>query len=125
MPDSASRPELLNRQRWSWSQGPLLARLLRSFGRRIDHLAHLGDLAGREPADFGGLTDDRLIFGQIDAKGLVGRNVAFDPLNVGAKLLERLVGLRGCSAQLVALERADLRNVPLDDKFSERHRSSE
>src|ERR1700732_1469826 len=102
MPDSASRPELLNRQRWSWSQGPLLAGLLGSLSGRIDHLAHLGDLAGREPADFGVLPDDRLIFGQIDAKGLVGRDIAFDPLDVGSKLLERRVGLRGRAAQLLA-----------------------
>src|SRR5581483_1947236 len=41
------------------------------LGRRVDHLAHLGDLGRRKAADLGVLPDDLLVPGKVDAKGLV------------------------------------------------------
>ena len=89
---------------------------IRSGCGGVDHLPHLGDLGGREAAHLSVLTDRVLVLGQIDAERLVVGYVALDPLNVGSKLVERLVGLRRSAAKLLALERAYLRDFPLDDE---------
>src|SRR5712691_6058943 len=86
------------------------------FGGRIDHGANFGDLAGGKSADLRMLADDGFVLGEIDAKGLVGRDEALDPLDVGTELMQDLVGFRRRPAQLLALEAADLGNIPLDDK---------
>src|SRR4051812_10238043 len=92
--------------------------LIRTFGGGIDHLANFGDLACRKTADLGVTADDGFILGQIHAKGLVIGDVGFHPLDIGPELPQRLVGLRRCAAQLLALETADLGNVALDDEFA-------
>src|SRR4051812_28059823 len=92
-------------------------------GGRVDYLAHLGDLVGRKSADLGVLADDAFILGEIDAERLVVGDVALDPLDVGGKLIQRLVRLGSCGAQLLALEGADLGNLPFDDKPAQSHRS--
>ena len=64
-------------------------RLARSgglFRGRIDRLGDLGDLRRREAADLGVLADHRFILGEVDAEGLVGGDIALDPLYVGAEL---------------------------------------
>src|SRR6185437_9457398 len=89
--------------------------------RRVDHLAHFGDLSSREAADLGVLLDDVLVLGEVDTKRLVGGDIAFDPLDVGAKLTQDAVGLGRGAAELFALEAADRRDVTLDDEFAECH----
>src|SRR5205085_5019485 len=91
------------------------------FGRGIDHLADFGDLARREAADLGVFLDDRLILGEVDAEGLVGGDIAVDPLDVGAELAQYLVRFRRRAAKLLALEAADRRDVALDDEFAQSH----
>src|SRR5712692_10470598 len=91
------------------------------FGGRIDHGADLGDLAGGKSADLRVLADDGFILGEIDAKGLVSGDEALDPLDVGTELMQRLVGFRRRPAQLLALQAADLGNIPLDDEPAQCH----
>jgi hypothetical protein len=69
------------------------------------------------------LADDRLILREIDAERLVGRDEAFDPLNVGAEPAQHLVRLGGGGAQLLALEGADFGNVALNDESAQCHAS--
>lgn len=61
------------------------------FGGRVDHLAHLGHLGGREAADLGVFMNDRLVRGEVDAEGLVVGDVALQPLDVRAELAQYLV----------------------------------
>src|SRR5436305_7770515 len=92
------------------------------FGGGVDHFTHFGDLGGWEAADLGVLPDNRLVLGEIDAEGLVGRDKAFDPLDVGAEFAQDAVRLRRGALQLLALEATDRRNIPLDDEFAQCHR---
>src|SRR5262249_53343258 len=87
------------------------------FGRGINCLATLSDLGCRKPADLRVLADDVLVFGEINAKRLVVRDVAFEPLNVRPKLAEYPIRFCCCSAKLLALEGADLWNVAFDDEL--------
>ena len=66
----------------------------------VDHAADFGDFVGREAAEAGVLADDRFVFGEVDAKGLVAGDVALDPLDVGTELLEGRVYF--CAASLNA-----------------------
>src|SRR4249920_3771427 len=66
----------------------LLRRLLR---RRVDHLAHFGDLGRGKSADLGVLADDGFVLGEIDAERLVVGDIALDPLDVGAELMQDLI----------------------------------
>src|SRR6266404_5303617 len=61
--------------------------------RRVDHAADLGDLVRRKAAAPGVLVNDRLVVGKVDAKGLIGSDVALDPLDVGTELLQGRVRL--------------------------------
>ncbi len=97
------------------------AELAAVLGRRIDHLADLGDLGRREAADLGVLFDDVLAGGEIDAERLVGGDKAVDPLDVGAELAQHLVRFRRRAAQLLALEAAGARDVAFDDEFAQCH----
>ena len=57
------------------------------------------------------LLNDRLFLGEIDAERLVAGDIALDPLNVGAELLQRRVRfLRGLSQRL-PLRAADRRQL--------------
>src|SRR5215831_14170132 len=78
--------------------------LTRFFRRWIDHIANLSDLGGRKAADLRVLADDGLICGQINAKRLIVRNVAFEPLDIGAKLAQHAIRLLCRSAELFALD---------------------
>src|SRR6266851_3931256 len=91
------------------------------LGGRVDHLADLGDLGGREAADLGVLFDDVLVLGEVDAERLVGRDIAVDPLDVGAELAQHLVRFRRRAAQLLALQAAGAGDVALDDEFAQGH----
>src|SRR5581483_667941 len=91
------------------------------LGRRVDHLAHLGDLGRRKAADLGVLPDDLLVPGKVDAKGLVRRDIALDPLDVGAELAQDAVRLGRRLAQLFALEAAHRGNLALDNELAQRH----
>jgi len=73
-----------------------------------------GDLGRGKAADLGVFADDVLVFRQIDAKGLVARDIGVDPLNVGAELFQHLVRLMGGLPQLFTLEAAHLGDIPLD-----------
>jgi hypothetical protein len=64
------------------------------------------------------LADDVLVFGEINAKRLIVRHVAFQPLDVRTKLAKYPIRFCCCSAKLLALEGADLWDVPLNDKFT-------
>src|SRR5262249_44529736 len=90
-------------------------------GGGVDHLPHFGDLGRRKPAGLGVFADDLVVLGEVDAEGLVVGDIALDPLDVGAELMQHLIGLGGSAPQLVALEGADLGNVPLDDEPAQRH----
>ena len=68
--------------------GGLDENLTQFFRRWIDHIANPGDLGGRKAANLRVLADDGLICGQINAKRLIVRNVAFEPLDIGAKLAQ-------------------------------------
>src|SRR6516225_5897573 len=72
-------------------------------GRRVDHPADFGDLVRREAAAPSVLMDDRLVFCEVDAKGLVGGDVALDPLDVGTEFLEGDVRLLRRLAQSLPL----------------------
>src|SRR5205823_2307223 len=87
-------------------------------GRRIDHAANFGDLVRREAAAPGVLVNERLVLGKIDAKGFVSGDVAFDPLNVGAELLQGRVRLLRSLAQGSPFGAADCRQLALDDEFA-------
>src|SRR5262249_25386919 len=82
------------------------------FCRGINCLSNLSDLGCREYV---------LVFGEINAKRLVVREVAFKPLNVRPKLAEYPIRFRCCSAKLLALEGADLWNVAFDDELAQCH----
>src|SRR5437764_6562358 len=88
------------------------------FGGGVDHFTNFGDLGGWEAADLGVLPDNRLVLGEIDAEGLVGRDKALDPLDVGAELAQDAVRLRRGALQLLALEAADRRDVAIGDEFA-------
>jgi hypothetical protein len=61
--------------------------------------------------------DDRLVLGEVDAKGLVGGDEGLDPLDVGAEFAQRAIRCLRRSLQLVSAQAADRRDVPLDDVF--------
>ena len=108
-----------NARRRGWSRRrPRSKRRARlgAFGRRIDRFANFGDNGCRKSADLGVLANHRFVGREIDAKRLVAGDVTFDPLNIGCELGERRIGLTGRFAQLFPLERADARDVALDDK---------
>src|SRR5205814_3463502 len=88
-----------------------------SSGLRINRLAYLCDLGGRESAQFSVFLNDRLIFGQIHAEHFVGRNKGFLPLNIGTKLLQHLIRFMRRFPQLLFLQRPDLRNLSLNHIF--------
>src|SRR5262249_52346035 len=67
------------------------------------------------------LADDGLICGQINAKRLIVRNVAFEPLDIGAKLAQHAIRLLCRSAELFAFEGAHPWNIPFDDKLAQCH----
>src|SRR5690606_31107096 len=85
-------------------------------GGRVYGLADLGDLVGREAAQPRMFVDDLLVAGEVDAEGLVGGDVALDPLDVGAEFLERGVRLLGRGLERLALRTADGRKLAFDDK---------
>ena len=60
-------------------------------GQRVDDRRHFGDFAERYAALFRVLSDRRLVFGQINAKGFVRRDIAVLPLDAAAKVTERLI----------------------------------
>jgi hypothetical protein len=53
-----------------------------------------------------------------DAKGLVGGDVALDPLNIGAEFLQRRVRFLRGFTQGLPFGAADRRKLALDDKFA-------
>ena len=64
----------------------------RSLGRRVAHLADLGYLARNESAELGVLRDNALVLRETDAEGLVGGDVAFEPLDVRTELAQHFMG---------------------------------
>ena len=60
-----------------------LFRLTSLLGSRINHLANLH---GRKSADFRMLIDDGFILGEVNAEGFIVSDLAFDPLDIRAKL---------------------------------------
>src|SRR5262249_40407953 len=95
--------------------------LTRFFRRWIDHIANLSDLGGRKAADLRVLADDGLICGPINEKRLIVRNLAFEPLDIGAKLAQHTIRLLCRSAELFAFEGAHPWNIPFDDKLAQCH----
>jgi hypothetical protein len=63
--------------------------------------------------------DDGLICGQLNAKRLIVRNVAFKPLDIRAKPAQHAIRLWCRSAELFAFEGAHLWNIPFDDKLAQ------
>ena len=84
-------------------------------GRWINCPLHFGNLGGREPADLRVAANDRLIFREVHAEGLVVGHIGLDPLDIGSQLRERRIRSLGSFAQLFALEGSDLGDVSLDD----------
>src|ERR1700677_4544540 len=88
---------------------------------RVYHLANFGNLGRRESADLRMLLDDRLVLGEINAEGLVVGYIAFNPLDIGAELPQRLVGLRCCTTKLLPIQRPDTRDVAFDNDLPQGH----
>src|SRR6266404_5663766 len=86
--------------------------------RRVDHAADLGDLVRRKAAQPGVLVNDRLVVSKIDAKGLIGSDVALDPLDVGTELLQGRVRLLRRLAQGLPFGAADRRQLAFDDELA-------
>ena len=86
-------------------------------GGRIDHLLHHGDFVCRKTANFGVLADNGLVFGKVDAEGLIIGNITLDPLDVGAKLTQHFVRFCRRSAQLFAIESSHLWDIAFDYEF--------
>ena len=63
------------------------------------------------------LADNGLVFGKVDAEGLIIGNITLDPLDVGAKLTQYLVRFCRGLAQLLALDSSDLWDIAFDDEF--------
>src|SRR5262245_6922261 len=103
----------MNSRRLIWSVCP--------FRRRVDHFADLSNLRCRKAADLRVLPDDVLIFSEINAKRLIVCDVAFDPLDIRAKLAQYPIRFLCCSTELFALEGADLGNFPFDYKLAQCH----
>src|SRR5215470_10554957 len=89
--------------------------------RRIDHFPNFRDLGRGESADLSMLADDRLVLGEVDAKGLVFRHIALQPLDIGPELPQDAVRFRSGAAKLFAREGPDLWNVALYDEFAQCH----
>ena len=53
------------------------------------------------------LADDGFVLGEIHTEGLVVSDVALDPLDVGAELVQHLIRLGGSSPKLLPLKEAD------------------
>src|SRR6266478_3804687 len=86
--------------------------------RRVDHAADLGDLVRRKAAAPGVLVNDRLVVGKVDAKGLVGSDVALDPLDLGTELLQGRVRLLRRLAQSLPFGAVDRRQLAFDDELA-------
>src|SRR6266404_9047864 len=98
--------------------GGLNGNLTRPFRRWIDHIANLSNFGGGKAAHLRVLADDGLIRGEINTKRFIVRDVAFEPLNIGAKLVQHPVRFLCRSAELFALEGSDLWNIPFDDELA-------
>ena len=70
--------DLLTLNKVQGLRAPVASLLRFGRGRRIDHPANFGDLVRREAAAPGVLVNERLVLGEIDAKGFVGGDVALD-----------------------------------------------
>ena len=81
------------------------------------YLLHHGDFVCRKTANFGVRADNGLVFGKIDAEGLIIGNITLDPLDVGAKLTQHFVRFCRRLAQLLAIESSDLWDIAFDDEF--------
>src|SRR6185436_13377504 len=73
------------------------------------------DLVRREPADRRMLADQVLVVGKIDAIDLVAGDVALDPLDACADLVDRAARSLRDVDQLFLREIAGARNLALDD----------
>src|SRR5712692_2322937 len=93
----------------------------RGRGGRIDHLLHFSDLCRWKAADLSMLADDGLVPGEIHTEGLVVSDVALDPLDVGAELVQHLIRLGGSSPKLLPLKGADFGDVSLNDEPAQCH----
>src|SRR5262245_1072129 len=87
----------------------------------IDHALDRRDLSGRKSTDPCVFTDQLLARRQINAEQLVFCDVALDPLDIGAELLERLIRLDRRFLELSRIERTGLRDVALDDESLQGH----
>jgi hypothetical protein len=111
----------MNLRRFIDYLGWLNRSLTRPFRRWIDHIANLGNLGGGKAADLRVPADDGLICGEINAKRLIVRDVAFEPLDIRPELSQHPIRLCCRSAELFALEGAHLWNIAFDDKLAQCH----
>ncbi|MGA9007683.1 MAG: hypothetical protein WBE48_09490 [Xanthobacteraceae bacterium] len=72
-------------------------------------------------ADLSVLSDDSLILGEVDAKGLVISYVALDPLDIRTELVQHLIRFGGSTPELLSLKSADFGDVSLNDEPAEYH----
>lgn len=104
----------------------LIARRDKTPGRsglgrgRIDHLSDLGNAVGREAALFGVFTHQLRVGRDVDAIDLVVRDVALDPVDLRAELLQDAARFLGDGLQLCGREFSDAGNFAFDDLFGHR-----
>lgn len=103
---------------WCGTSGVRPTPASRLRGDRVDDSPHRGHFRSRKPAPPGVFLNQRLVLGQVDAEGLVSRNIGMFPLNVllfGLHCGKHTIGLLGSFAQRLAFGRTDARNLAFND----------
>ena len=67
------------------------------------------------------LADDGLVLGEIDAERLIVSDLALDPLEFGAELMQHLIRFSRSSPELLPLKAADFGDVSLNDEPAQCH----
>src|SRR6266511_3338760 len=96
-------------------------RTSRSCGGRVNHFLHFGNLCSRKAADLGVFVNYRFVLSEIDAEGLVFSDVALDPLDVGAELVQHFIRLGRRPLQLLTLKGAERGDFSLNYEPAQCH----
>jgi hypothetical protein len=84
-------------------------------GGWIDNLGRLSNFVKRNPAQFRMPFYHVFILSEVDAEGLVVRNITVLPLYRVADCLKCLIGCSGCSTNFCGGKPSDARNFAFDD----------
>ena len=90
----------------------------RSIARgRIDDAGYLFNTIGRKAALLGMFANRLLVVGNVNAIHLVAGDIALQPLNLRAHLIQDAAGFLGNALQVRRAQRAGIRNVAFDNVF--------